>query len=120
MLNCRPGLYIEAIDFYDKVLNIQMKLGYDKVQLAMVRVLSGSVQYYLDLFRHALKLHQDALAILRKQSGKGRETVTAVVTLFHIGFFRASLCEYDEAMNALHNALAIQKRLLGNHHPAAL
>ena len=118
MLSCRAGLYMEAIDYYDKAVHIQIKLGYDDVQLAMAQVLTGSVQYYLGHFRKALKLHQDALAILRDQVGKEHETVAA--TLFQIGLVQASLCQYDEAMNALHEALAIQKRLLGDQHPAAL
>jgi tetratricopeptide (TPR) repeat protein len=118
MLSCRAGLYMEAIDYYDKALNIQIKLGYDDVQLAMARVLTGSVHYYLGHFLKALKLHQDALAILRDNVGNEHETVAA--TLFQIGLVRASLCQYDEAMNALHEALAIQKRLLGDQHPAAL
>jgi tetratricopeptide (TPR) repeat protein len=118
MLSCRAGLYMEAIDYYDKSLNIQIKLGYDDVQLAMARVLTGSVHYYLGHFRKALKLHQDALAIIRDKVGKEHETVAA--TLFQIGLVLASLCQYDEAMNALNEALSIQKRLLGDQHPAAL
>jgi tetratricopeptide (TPR) repeat protein len=65
-IGCRAGLYLEAIDYYDRELGIQMKLGCDDVQLAMARVLTGSVQYYsLGHFRKALKFFQDTIIKLR-------------------------------------------------------
>ena len=118
MLSCRAGLYLEAIDYYDRALGIQMKLGCDDVQLAMARVLAGSVQYSLGHFGKALKLFQDAIRTLRDQVGSEQETVAA--TLFHMGVVRSALCDYGEAMSDLLSAQAIQKKLLGNDHPATL
>eukprot|EP00537_Pseudo-nitzschia_pungens_P008107 CAMPEP_0172358756 /NCGR_PEP_ID=MMETSP1060-20121228/3045_1 /TAXON_ID=37318 /ORGANISM="Pseudo-nitzschia pungens, Strain cf. cingulata" /LENGTH=1709 /DNA_ID=CAMNT_0013080105 /DNA_START=280 /DNA_END=5409 /DNA_ORIENTATION=+ len=115
MLRCRAGMYLEAIDNYDRALGTQMKLGCDDVQLAMARVLAGSVQYSLGHFIKALKLFQDALGTLR-EVGLEQETVAA--TYFHIGTVQAALCNYDEAMSNLTDALDIQKKLLGTEHPA--
>jgi len=115
MLSCRAGMYLEAIDYYDRALVIQMKLGCDDVQLAMARVLAGSVQYSLGHFSKALKLFQDALGTLR-QGGLEQETVAA--TLFHIGAVHAALCNYDDAMSNLRDAFDIQSKLLGTEHPA--
>jgi len=115
MLSCRAGMYLEAIDYYDRALGIQMKLGCDDVQLAMARVLAGSVQYSLGHFNKALKLFQDALGTLR-QVGLEQETVAA--TLFHIGAVHASLCNYDDGMSNLRDAFDIQTKLLGTEHPA--
>jgi len=117
MLSCRAGMYLEAIDYYDRALGIQMRLGCSDVQLAMARVLAGSVQYYLGHFNKALKLFQDALGALR-QVGLQQETVAA--TLFHIGIVHAALCNYDYAMSNLHDGLDIQKKILGTGHPATL
>ncbi|KAL3912315.1 MAG: hypothetical protein SGARI_001219 [Bacillariaceae sp.] len=91
MLSCRAGLYLEAIDYYDRALGIQMKLECDDVQLAMAKVLAGSV-------------------------GVEQETVAA--TLFHMGVVRGAMCSYDEAMSNLQDALEIQTKLLGLEHPA--
>ncbi|CAJ1946229.1 unnamed protein product [Cylindrotheca closterium] len=118
MLSCRAGLFLEAIDYYDKALGIQMKLGCDEVQLAMARVLAGSVQYSLGHFSKALKLFQDAIDTLRDHVGSEQETVAA--TLFHMGIVRTALCEYDDAMSDFRDALDVQQKLLGNDHPATL
>jgi tetratricopeptide (TPR) repeat protein len=118
ILSCRAGLYLEAIDFYDRALGIQMKLGCDDVQLAMAKVLAGSVQYSLGHFRKALKLFEDALHALSGEVGKGQETVAA--TLFHMGVVRVTLCDYDKAMSNLTDAMRTQQKLLGNEHPATL
>jgi len=115
MLSCRAGMYLEAIDYYDRALGIQMKLGCDDVQLAMARVLAGSVQYSLGHFQKSLKLFQDALATLRKL---GLEQETVAATLFHIGAVHAAQCNYEEAMANLRNAFEIQSKLLGTEHPA--
>eukprot|EP00980_Cylindrotheca_fusiformis_P007369 scaffold1525_cov142-Cylindrotheca_fusiformis.AAC.169 len=118
MLSCRAGLYLEAIDYYDRALGIQMKLGCNEVQLAMARVLAGSVQYSLGHFKKALKLFQDAIDTLRDNVGAEQETVAA--TLFHMGLVRMALCDYDDAMSDFRDALEVQKKLLGNEHPATL
>ena len=108
-------MYLEAIDYYDRALGIQMKLGCDDVQLAMARVLAGSVQYSLGHYTKALKLFEDALGTLR-QVGLEQETVAA--TLFHIGAVHAALCNYDDAISNLRDAFDIQSKLLGTEHPA--
>ncbi|KAL3919714.1 MAG: hypothetical protein SGILL_003617 [Bacillariaceae sp.] len=116
MLSCRAGLYLEAIDYYDRALGIQMKLGCDDVQLAMAKVLAGSVQYSLGHFNKALDLFQDALDTLCEKVGVEQETVAA--TLFHMGVVRGAMCNYDEAMSNLQDALELQTKLLGLEHPA--
>ncbi|KAG7353125.1 Tfp pilus assembly protein PilF [Nitzschia inconspicua] len=118
MLSCRAGLYLEAIDYYDRALGIQMKLGCDDVQLAMAKVLAGSVQYSLGHYKKASALFQNALDTLCEKVGPQQETVAAC--LFHMGIVRAALCEYDEAMSNLQDSLDIQSTLLGPCHPATL
>lgn len=118
MLSCRAGLYLEAIDYYDRALGLQMKLGCDDVQLAMAKVLAGSVQFSLGQYKKALALFQNALDTLREKVGPQQETIAAC--LFHMGIVRAALCEYDEAMSNLQDSLEIQSALLGQHHPATL
>lgn len=117
MLSCRAGMYLEAIDYYDRALGIQKKLGCDDVQLAMARVLAGSVQYSLGHFNKSLKLFQDALGTLRKL---GFEQETVAATLYHIGAVQAALCNYDEAMSNLRDAFEIQSKLMGTEHPATI
>jgi tetratricopeptide (TPR) repeat protein len=116
MLSCRAGLYLDAIDYYDRALGIQMKLGCDDVQLAMAKVLAGSVQYSLGQYGKALALFQNALDTLCEKVGVEQETVAA--TLFHMGVVRGAMCNYDEAMSNLQDALEIQTKLLGLEHPA--
>lgn len=118
MLSCRAGLYLEAIDYYDRALGIQMKLGCDDEHLAKAKVLAGSVQYSLGHFRKALKLFEDALHALRGKHAEDQETVAA--TLFHMGVVRVALYDYDNAMLNLTDALKIQQELLGDEHPATL
>jgi tetratricopeptide (TPR) repeat protein len=118
MLSCRAGLYLEAIDYYDRALGIQMKLGCDDVQLAMAKVLAGSVQFSLGHYNKALTLFQNALDTLRERVGPQHETVAAC--LFHMGVVRAALCNHDDAMSNLRDALEIQSMLLGPDHPATL
>lgn len=118
MLSCRAGLFLEAIDYYDRALGIQMKLGCDNVQLAMARVLAGSVQYSLGHYNKALNLFEGALVTLKKEIGLEQETVAA--TRFHMGVVRVALCDYENAMSDLQSAMKTQKRLLGNEHPATL
>eukprot|EP00934_Nitzschia_sp_Nitz4_P000089 Nitzschia sp. Nitz4//scaffold7_size249615//203914//208674//NITZ4_001205-RA/size249615-augustus-gene-0.15-mRNA-1//1//CDS//3329558526//89//frame0 len=118
MLSCRAGLYLEAIDYYDRALGIQMKLGCDDVQLAMAKVLAGSVQYSLGHFKKALALFEDAIQTLREEIGDEQETVAA--TQYHMGVVRVARCEFDEAMEDLQQALQTQVKLLGKGHPASL
>lgn len=118
MLSSRAGFYVEAIDYYEKALKIQMKLGCDKVQIATARVLTGAVHFQLGDWQKALKLHQDALLVLKKELGTEHQTYAAA--LYQLGITRAALCEFDSAMSTLKQALGIQSRLLGNDQPATL
>jgi tetratricopeptide (TPR) repeat protein len=118
MLSSRAGFYVEAIDYYEKALKIQLKLGCDKVQIATARVLTGAVHFQLGDWQKALKLHQDALTVLRKELGTEHQTFAAA--LFQLGVVQAALCEYDAAMTLLKQALGIQMRILGDDQPATL
>ena len=118
MLSSRAGLLVEAIDYYEKALSIQLQLGCDEVHLATARVLTGAVQFQLGNWRKALKLLQDAVICLQDELGERHETVAA--TLYQIGAVQAALCDYDLAMDSLNDALQIQQELLGDDHPATL
>jgi tetratricopeptide (TPR) repeat protein len=118
MLSSRAGFYVEAIDYYEKALKIQLKVGCDKVQIATARVLTGSVHFQLGDWQKALKLHQEALTVLRKELGTEHQTFAA--TLYQLGVVQAALCEYDAAMSLLKQALGIQARILGDDQPATL
>jgi tetratricopeptide (TPR) repeat protein len=118
MLSSRAGFYVEAIDYYEKALRIQLKAGCDKVQIATARVLTGAVHFQLGDWQKALKLHQEALTVLRKELGPEHQTFAA--TLYQLGVVQAALCEYDAAMSLLKQALGIQTRILGDDQPATL
>ena len=118
MLSSRAGLLVEAIDYYEKALSIQLQLGCDEVHLATARVLTGAVQFQLGNWRKALNLLQDAVICLQDELGESHETVAA--THYQIGVVQAALCEYDLAMDSLNEALQIQQNLLGDDHPATL
>jgi tetratricopeptide (TPR) repeat protein len=118
MLSCRAGFFMEAIDYYEKALDAQKKIGCDKIHVATARVLTATVQFHLGYFQKALDLLQDALEELQIETGKDHETVAA--TWFQIGVVQMALCEYDDAMDALEEALRIQNKFLGKFHPATL
>ena len=118
MLSCRAGFYMEAIDYYDRALEVQKMVGCDKMHLATAKVLTATVQFQLGYFQKALSLLQEALKELQAITGKNHETVAA--TWFQIGVVRVALCDYDDAMDAFEEALRIQTKLLGKHHPATL
>jgi len=118
MLSGRAGLFVEAVEYYDRALQIQEELGCDEVHVATARVLNASVQFQLGSWQPALKLLQDSHATLQRKLGKDHETVAAA--LFHIGLVQAALCDYDSSMDALKIAFDIQKRLLTKDHPATL
>ncbi|KAL7579466.1 hypothetical protein ACA910_007850 [Epithemia clementina (nom. ined.)] len=118
MLSSRAGLFMEALDYYDRALAVQRSLGCDSIYLATAQVLKGTVKYQLGLWNEALGLLESALTTLREELGPDHETVAA--TLYHIGVVKAALCDYDTAMAALKDALQIQNTLLGHEHPAAL
>ena len=118
MLSSRAGLFMEALDYYDRALAVQRSLGCDNIYLATAQVLKGTVKYQLGLWNEALGLLEGALSALREELGGDHETVAA--TLYHIGVVKAAICDYDTAMVALKDALQIQKSLLGPEHPAAL
>jgi tetratricopeptide (TPR) repeat protein len=110
MLSCCAGLCLEAIDYYNRALGIQMKLGCDDVQLAMAQVLAGSVQYSLGHFKKALKLFEDAILTLHDEVDHEQETLAA--TLHHMGVVCVTLCNFDDAMSDLCNALKIRRSCL--------
>jgi tetratricopeptide (TPR) repeat protein len=118
MLSCRAGLYLEAMEYYDRAGGIQKELGCDDIQLAMAKVLSASVQYFLGHFQKALKLLEVALQSMRANAGVEQETVAA--TLFHMGVVRVALGDYGIGTTNLRDAMKIQKKLLGPDHPATL
>lgn len=118
MLSSRAGLLIEAIEYYEKALSIQLQLGCDEVHLATARVLTGAVQFQLGNWQKALQLLRDALICLQDELGERHETVAA--THFQIGTVQAALCDYDVAMDTFNEALDIQNELLGDEHPATL
>ena len=118
MLSCRAGIFMEAIDYYDRALEVQKEIGCDKMHIATARVLTATVQFHMGYFRKALRLLQDALEELQIETGADHETVAA--TWFQIGVVQVALCEYDDGMDALEEALRIQNKLLGKIHPATL
>jgi tetratricopeptide (TPR) repeat protein len=118
MLSARAGLLVEAIDYYEKALSIQLQLGCDEVHVATARVLTAAVQFQMGNWHKALKLLQEALIVLQDELGNEHETVAA--TLYQIGVVQAALCEYDVAMDMLNQALEIQRARLGQEHPATL
>jgi tetratricopeptide (TPR) repeat protein len=118
MLSSRAGLFMEALDYYDRALQVQNKIGCDPVYTATSQVLTATVQNQLGHWVKALKLLEDALVVLKRELGTEHETVAA--TLYHIGVVQASLCNFDIAMVDLKDAYNIQKALLGKDHPAAL
>ena len=118
MLSSRAGLFMEALDYYERALAVQRSLGCDTIYLATAQVLKGTVNYQLGLWDEALGLLEGALSTLRAELGPDHETVAA--TLYHIGVVKAALCDFDTAMAALKDALQIQNTLLGPEHPATL
>ena len=118
MLSCRAGIYMEAIAYYDRALEVQKQIGCDKLHVATARVLTATVQFHLGYYRKALRLLQDALEELQLETGTDHETVAA--TWFQIGVVQVAMCEYDDGMDALEEALRIQTKLLGKVHPATL
>lgn len=117
-LSCKAGLYIEAMDYYDRALEKQLQLGCAEVQLASSRVLTGMVEYHMGQYAKALKLMQEALVVLRTELGSDHETVAT--TLYHIGVVQIALYQYEAAMQSLGEALDIQTRILGGDDPATL
>jgi len=119
MLSCRAGVYMEAINYYERALEVQKQIGCcDKMHVATARVLTATVQFHLGYFTKALQMLQDALEDLQDETGDDHETVAA--TWFQLGVVQVALCEYDDGMDALEEALRIQNKLLGKLHPATL
>ena len=77
MLSCRAGIFMEAIDYYDKALEVQKQIGSDKMHIATARVLTATVQFHLGFFKKALRMLQDALKELTAEAGSDHETVAA-------------------------------------------
>ena len=118
MLNARAGFYVEAVDYYDRALEIQLQLGCDEVYIATARVLNASVQFQFGRWREALTLLENSYTVLEEELGDDHETVAAA--LLQIGVVRAALSENEAAAEALQQAFDTQAELLGEDHPATL
>lgn len=118
MLSSRAGLFTEAIDYYERALNLQVELGCHEVDLATVRVLIGAVHCHLGHWETSLKLLQESLHTLQRELGDEHETVAA--THYQIGVVYSSLMKEGLASESFHKALDCQVELLGVNHPAAL
>ena len=118
MLSSRAGLFMEAVDYYEKALAIQMKIENDIVYMSTAKVLTATVQFQLGFWHKSLQLLQEALPILERELGEKHETVAA--TYYHVGVVQAAMCDYDAAMTSFSDAYAVQENLLGVSHPASL
>jgi tetratricopeptide (TPR) repeat protein len=118
MLCTRAGLYVEAMDYYEQALKLQLQLGCDDVDLATARVLTATVHFQLGSWPEALQLLEDSLSVLQRELGEEHATVAA--TLYQVGIVRAALCDRKMAMAALKRAIDLQTELLGDDHPATL
>lgn len=118
MLSCRAGLYLEAMEYYDRARGIQKRIGCDYVQVVMAEVQCASVQYFLGHFRKALRLLEAALRSIRKKTGTEEKTVAT--TLFHLGVVEVALGNFRIGMSNLQEAIKIQNNLLGPEHPATI
>ncbi|GKY91822.1 hypothetical protein MPSEU_000153800 [Mayamaea pseudoterrestris] len=118
MLSAKAGRLAEALEYYEKSLRLQVKVGCDAAQLATIRVLMGSVHFQLGNWHGALSLQQDALAILTEELGDEHETIAAAY--YQVGLVQAECYHLNEAMTSLTTALEIQKKLLGADHAATL
>ena len=118
MLSSRAGLFMEAVDYYDRALSLQMKIENDVVYMSTAKVLTATVQFQLGFWHKALQLLHEALPVLQNELGEKHETVAA--THYHIGATQAAMCDYDAAMTSLSYAYEVQQSLLGVAHPASL
>jgi tetratricopeptide (TPR) repeat protein len=118
MLSSRAGLFMEAVDYYERALTLQMKIENDVVYASTAKVLTATVQFQLGFWHKALQLLREALPILERELGEKHETVAA--TIYHIGVTQSALCDYNGAMSSFSHAYNIQEKLLGVAHPATL
>ena len=118
MLSSRAGLFMEAVDYYERALALQMEIESDIVYMSTAKVLTATVQFQLGFWHKALQLLNEALPILEQELGDKHETVAA--THYHIGVTQVALCDYDAAMTSFADAYSVQESLLGAAHPASL
>lgn len=118
MLSARAGLFVEALDYYERARDIHVDLGCGEVHIATTRVLIGAVHFQLGDWNKALNLLQEALGCLLKELGERHETVAA--THLQIGTVQSAFFDFDAALESLNGALDIQTSALGSDHPAAL
>lgn len=118
MLSSRAGLFMEAVDYYDRALSLQMQIENDIVYMSTAKVLTATVQFQLGFWHKALQLLREALPVLEQELGDKHETVAA--THYHIGVTQAAMCDYDAAMTSFSFAYEVQQNLLGVAHPASL
>ena len=77
LLSARAGLFVEALDYYERALDIHMELGCGEVHIATTRVLTGVVHFQLGEWNKALNLLQEALGCLLQELVEKHETVAA-------------------------------------------
>lgn len=112
-LSCKSGVFLEAIDYYQQALEIQVRRGCTDVEIATAKVLIGTVEYHLGQYRKALNLLEAALVVFEKEFGDEHEVVAD--TLHRIALVKSSLWYHDDAMETLVRALQLQLQLFGDH-----
>ena len=112
-VSCKSGLYLEAIDYYEQALEIQIRLGCTEADVASVKVLIGTVQSNLGHYRKSLILLEEAHAVFERVFGHGTDMVADV--LREIGIVKSALWHHDDALANLEDALAIQVKLYGEN-----
>jgi tetratricopeptide (TPR) repeat protein len=112
-LSCKSGAYFEAIDYYEKALDLQVKLGCTEVEVATAKVLIGTVEYHLGQYRKSLNLLESALEVFQQELGAVHEVVAD--TLHRIGIVKSTLWHHDDAIENLNSALKLQATLFGDN-----
>jgi tetratricopeptide (TPR) repeat protein len=112
-LSCKSGVFLEAIDYYEQALDIQMQQGCNDVDVATAKVLIGTVEFHIGQYRKSLNLLEGALAVFEKEFGSEHEVVAD--TLHRIGIVKAALWHLDDAMDNLERALNLQLKLFGEN-----
>ena len=112
-LSCKSGVFLEAIDYYEQALDIQVRRGCNEVDVATAKVLIGTVEYHLGQYRKSLNLLEGALKVFEKAFGNEHEVVADI--LYRIGVVKSALWHHDDAMEKLDSALRLQLKLFGEH-----
>jgi len=110
-LSCKSGVFMEAIDYYQQALDIQMRHGCTEVDVATAKVLIGTVEYQLGQYHKALKLLEGALNVFQREFGSHHEVVAD--TLHRIGLVKGALWYHVGSKESLESALDMQYQLFG-------